>query len=87
MNSWIKQKLVSGVASLLLKLCGGQVAKGGRKESDNRTRWNRCPVLTTLSSNPPRLLRVTERVERGESDSLYLDRCSLLESLRAGGRT
>lgn len=49
---WIKQKLVSGVASLLFKLCGGQTVKGCRKKSDNNIRQNRCHVLTSLSSKP-----------------------------------
>lgn len=49
---WIKQKLVSGVASLLFKLCGGQTVKGCKKESDNSIRQNRCHVPTSLSSNP-----------------------------------
>lgn len=82
MNSWIKQKLVSGVASLLFKLCGRQMVKGHRKKSNTSIRQNRCHIATT-----PRLLRVTESVERGESDNMHLDRCSLLESLRVGERT
>lgn len=53
---WIKQKLASGVASLLFGLCGGQTVKGCRKEraweSDNTIRQNRCHILATLSSNP-----------------------------------
>lgn len=64
MNSWIKPKLVSGVASLLFKLRGGQTVKGCRKE------WQQHQAEQVSHPDDPQLepqaARVPASAQRGE---------------------